>query len=132
MRELATMNHWPGLGDLWPIPVASPGPEPPATPLQRHVAGDVGLRGRETRRPAKLSDGPVSFSGLKLSSATWDGSAWDQSTRRQHHHDLAAFELGVLLDLGEVGDVGLHLVEQLGADLLVRHLATAIAQGDLH
>src|SRR6478736_6964150 len=53
------------------------------------------------------------------------------SARRQYHHDLAAFETRVLLDLGELGDVGLDLVEQLGADLLVRHFAAAIAQGDL-
>ena len=33
------------------------------------------------------------------------------SARRQHHHDLAAFETRVLLDLGELGDVGLDLVE---------------------
>ena len=47
--------------------------------------------------------------------------------RRQHHDDLAAFEPGVLFDLGEVGDVSFDLVEELGADLLVRHLAAAIA-----
>src|SRR5262249_45845313 len=55
-----------------------------------------------------------------------------ESARRQHHHDLAALELRVLLHLGVLGDVGLHLVEQLGADLLVCHFAATVAQGDLH
>src|SRR5262249_8659597 len=55
-----------------------------------------------------------------------------ESARRQHHHHLAALELGVLLDLGDLGDVGLHLVEQLGADLLVRHFTATVAQSDLH
>ncbi len=31
--------------------------------------------------------------------------------RRQNHHDLTALEPGVLLDLGEFGNVGLHLVQ---------------------
>src|SRR5882757_8735240 len=53
------------------------------------------------------------------------------SARRQHHDDLAAFESRILLDLGELGDVGLDLVQELGADLLVRHFAAAVAQGDL-
>src|ERR1700748_1501228 len=52
--------------------------------------------------------------------------------RRQHHHDLAALEPRVLLDLRKSGDVRLDLVEQLGADLLVGHFPAAIAQGDLH
>src|SRR5256714_882083 len=54
-----------------------------------------------------------------------------KSARRQYHHDLAAFETRVLLDLGELGDVGLDLVQELGADFLVRHFAAAVAQGDL-
>jgi hypothetical protein len=52
--------------------------------------------------------------------------------RRQHHHHLTAFEARVLLDLGESCDVGLDAIQQARADLLVRHFASAIAQGDLH
>ena len=34
-----------------------------------------------------------------------------QSAGREHHHNLTAFELGVLLHLGELGNVGFHLVQ---------------------
>src|SRR5579871_1369359 len=53
-------------------------------------------------------------------------------SRRQHHHDLAALEPRFLLDLGELGGVVLDAVEQLGAQLLVRHLAAAKAQRHLY
>jgi hypothetical protein len=51
--------------------------------------------------------------------------------RGQNHDDLPSLEFGVLLDLGKLGDVGLDLVQQLGADLLVRHLTATITQRDL-
>src|SRR5215470_4948814 len=50
---------------------------------------------------------------------------------RQHHHDLAALEAGILLDLGEVGGIVLHAVEQPVAKLLVCQLAATEAKGDL-
>src|SRR5437660_239567 len=53
------------------------------------------------------------------------------SPRGQHHHHLAALEAGFLLDLGELGGIVLDAVEQLGAQLLVRHLSAAEAQRDL-
>src|SRR5258708_3626745 len=53
------------------------------------------------------------------------------SPRRQHHHNLAAFEARLLLDLGDFGGVALDAIEKLIAELLVRHLAPAEAQRDL-
>ena len=50
---------------------------------------------------------------------------------RQHHHHLPALEARLLLDLGDLGGVVLDAVEELVAELLVRHLAAAEAQGDL-
>src|ERR1700741_3464175 len=50
------------------------------------------------------------------------------SARRQHHHHLAAFELGFLLDLGELGEVVAHAVQEFGAELLMRHFAAAEPQ----
>ena len=78
--------------------------------LQRYLAGHPGLIdsrvpdavGNEAvkkKRPARSPDGPH----IQQVSSTL--------ARRQHHHDLASLELGVLLDLGEFGDIGLHLVE---------------------
>src|SRR6185312_4398618 len=43
------------------------------------------------------------------------GSGFDALSRRQHHHHLTALEAGILFDLGVIGDIGLHLVEQFGA-----------------
>src|SRR6202158_4387773 len=54
-----------------------------------------------------------------------------ESARRQNHHHLTAFETRVLLDLRDFRDVALDLVQELGADFLMRHFAGAIAQGDL-
>src|SRR3954452_5272810 len=91
-----------------------------AEPRIRGLAADAGALGLAAvpprKKPAKRLGG-LSKRALRPT-----------STRCQHHHDLAAFEPGVLLDLGVFGHVGLHLVQQLGADLLVRHFATAIAQ----
>jgi hypothetical protein len=50
-----------------------------------------------------------------------------ESARRQNHHHLTAFETRVLLDLRDFRDVALDLVEELGADFLMRHFAAAIA-----
>src|SRR5207302_9442610 len=50
------------------------------------------------------------------------------STRRQDHHHLAAFEARLLLDLGDLNGVALDAVEQLIAELLVRHFAAAEPQ----
>ena len=44
----------------------------------------------------------------------------------------STFELPVALDLGDFGGVDLDPLEHLHAKILVRHLAAAEAQGDLH
>src|SRR6516162_1461791 len=77
---------------------------------------------RTGQRPAR-SPGPAFFL-----SCFW----FVESAERQHYHNLKALELVGMLHLDEIGNVGFHLVQQLGADLLVRHLAAAIAQGYLH
>ena len=51
--------------------------------------------------------------------------------RRQQHHHLASFEARLRFDLGNRCGVDFHAVEQFIAKLLVRHFATAEAQGDL-
>src|SRR6516162_4394235 len=51
--------------------------------------------------------------------------------RRQHHHHLAALEAGLLLDLGDFRGITLDSVEELIAELLVRHLAAAEPQRHL-
>src|SRR5690606_15609614 len=51
--------------------------------------------------------------------------------RRQHHHHLAAFELRLGLDLGDLADLLAHALEKLHAELQVRHLASAEAQRQL-
>src|SRR3989442_1096196 len=51
--------------------------------------------------------------------------------RRQHHHHLAAFERGIGFDLGDGAGVVLDAVQQAEADFLMRHLASAEAQGHL-
>jgi hypothetical protein len=87
-------------------------------PLQWNLAGDENLSLRNSA-PQKLGPrdgGDVCFRARR-----------DRSARCEHHHDLPALEPGVLLDLGDIGDVALDLVQELGADLLVRHLAAAIA-----
>lgn len=48
--------------------------------------------------------------------------------RGEDHHHLAALELPVALDLGDVDDVDLDALEHLHAEILVGHLATAEAQ----
>src|SRR5690242_19392650 len=48
-----------------------------------------------------------------------------------HHDHLAPFEPGVRLDLAVVADVFLDLAGQVLAEILVRHLAAAEADGDL-
>src|SRR5215204_4645914 len=52
-------------------------------------------------------------------------------SRRQHHHHLAALKARLLLDLGDLGGVVLDTVEQLVAQLLVRHFPAAEAQRHL-
>src|ERR1700739_1704406 len=54
-----------------------------------------------------------------------------RSSRGQHHDDLAGLEPRLLLDLGEFGGIVLDAVEELGAQILVRHLASAEAQRHL-
>src|SRR5262249_19109311 len=111
----ATSAPAPGAGSSPAIAAAAPG------------------RPRAVETPPKRSKPAGSPAGLSnFLNFHFPRTRQGESARRQHHHDLAAFELGVLFDLGEPRDVGLHLVEQLGADLLVGHLAAAIAQGDLH
>src|SRR4051794_26698035 len=82
------------------------------------------------REPSLTAKRKRPLAGRFLHGSFTSGGA-RESARRQHHHHLAAFEPGVLFDLGELGDVSLYLVEQLGADLLVGHLAATVAQGDL-
>src|SRR5205085_5147202 len=55
-----------------------------------------------------------------------------RSARRQHHHHLAAFELWFSLDLGDRADLLAHLLQELHAELEMRHLAAAETQGELH
>src|SRR5262249_51571218 len=62
---------------------------------------------------------------------TWGAAQRGRSARSQHHHHLAAFEARLLLDLGELGGIVAHPVEQLVAQLLVGHLAAAEAQRHL-
>src|SRR5581483_5928785 len=52
--------------------------------------------------------------------------------RRKHHDHLAAFELRLLLDLGDRADIAFHAIEQLGAKLLMRHFPPAEAKGYFH
>src|SRR5262245_12518570 len=52
-------------------------------------------------------------------------------TRRHDHDHLAAFELGLLLDLRDGREVVAHPVEKFGPQVLVRHLAATEAQGNL-
>jgi hypothetical protein len=63
--------------------------------------------------------------------ATESESSAGGLTRRQHHNDLAAFEARLLLNLGDLDGVALDPVEQLIAQLLVRHFTAAEPQGDL-
>src|SRR6185369_10518060 len=51
--------------------------------------------------------------------------------RRQQHHHLAAFEARLRFHLRHRRRVFLDALEQLVAELLVRHFAAAEAQGDL-
>ena len=51
---------------------------------------------------------------------------------RQHHHHLPAFEPWLGFHLGDGRGVLLDPLEQLGAELHMRHLAAPEAQGDLH
>ena len=51
--------------------------------------------------------------------------------RRQHHHHLAAFELGFGFDLGDRRHFLANLGQKLHAELQMRHLATAEAQRQL-
>src|SRR3984885_10472445 len=50
---------------------------------------------------------------------------------RQNHDDLAAFEARFLLDFGDFRGVDLDPVQELIAELLVRHFAAAEPQRDL-
>src|SRR5262249_45273168 len=59
------------------------------------------------------------------------GTAAPASSGRQHHDHPAAPQAWLLLDLGELGRVVLDAIEELIAQLLVRHLAAAEAQRDL-
>src|SRR6266436_6710646 len=52
-------------------------------------------------------------------------------SRRQHHDHLPALELGRLLDLGQTHHIVAHAVQQLGAELLMRHFAAAEPQRHL-
>src|SRR4029450_1984084 len=52
--------------------------------------------------------------------------------RGEHHHHLPAFEPRLRLHLSNGRGVGLDAVEQLRAELLMRHLAASEAQGDFH
>src|SRR5688500_13374371 len=47
------------------------------------------------------------------------------SARSQDHDDLAALEVGLHLDLGEIAHIGLDPVQDPEAQLLVRHFAAA-------
>jgi len=51
--------------------------------------------------------------------------------RRQHHDHLAAFELGELLDYGQLAQIGFDALLLRHADFLVGHFAAAEAQGNL-
>ena len=55
-----------------------------------------------------------------------------QLFRGQHHQHLAAFHTRIGFDLGVLGGVLRHALEQRHAKLLVRQFAAAEAQGDLH
>ena len=51
---------------------------------------------------------------------------------REHHHHLPAFEPRLRFHLGDSRGVLLDPLEQLGAELHMRHLAAPEAQGDFH
>src|SRR5688500_11119254 len=68
------------------------------------------------------------------------GSVWaltqgnpapDRLAGREHHHHLPAFEPRLRFDLSDGRGVLLDPVEQPGAELHMRHLASAETQGDL-
>src|SRR6201996_3288208 len=125
-----SVHHTPAAADGWSeIRARVAGAESlPATGAA--VAGrrhEIDFSDAVRKRPARSSDGPHSNSRTKLRTQRSPlGSA-----RRQDHHDLTSLEARILLDLGELGDIGLDLVEQLGADFLVGHFAAPVAQGDL-
>ena len=48
-----------------------------------------------------------------------------------HHHHLAAFHFGLVLDLDFIGQRITHFQQHGHAELLVRHFAPTEAQGDL-
>ena len=84
------------------------------------------------KQPGHSDMGVIAFSSeVDTGSREQNASGPKALARRQNHDDLASLELSVLLDFREFGDVGLHLVQELGADFLVRHFAAAVAQGDL-
>src|SRR5690349_10018796 len=51
--------------------------------------------------------------------------------RRQNHHHLPSFHLRILFQFREDFGVFLHPIEQIHAQMLVRHFTAAEAQGDL-
>src|SRR5579863_3088923 len=82
-------------------------------------AADYGNQARMPRRGLR---------GARALIRSGDGAALP---RRQDHNHLAAFEAWLLLDLGEFGGVGLDPVEELIAELLMRHFTAAKPQSHL-
>src|SRR5215211_4346597 len=78
-----------------------------------------------------LSSATTAFTAKIAANAGATKMRMELLSRRQHHHHLAAFEAGLLLDLGDLGGVVLDTVEQLIAQLLVRHFPAAEAQRHL-
>jgi hypothetical protein len=95
-----------------------------------NVLGSFGQHVRQRARAERaLGTARAASSRARPLAPGASGRMW--SAWRQHHDHLAAFELGILLDLGHLADVVLHPIEQLISELLVRHFAAAEAQGDL-
>ncbi|CAN1723097.1 protein of unknown function [Hyphomicrobium sp. 1Nfss2.1] len=117
-------------------PAAPPEPQGSPRPPSRSVPPPTPLPGPETktRPPAGASD-RVEFASVQPSPShrTWEaGAGRPSSPRRQHHNHLAAFQARLRFHLGNRFQVALHALQHLHAELLVGHLTTAEAQGDLH
>src|SRR5579883_1527993 len=67
----------------------------------------------------------------KMNVSSSRGPPRTPSARRQNHDDLTALEARLLFDLRDLGRVALDAVEQLIAQLLVRHFTAAEAQRHL-
>src|SRR5208282_5511609 len=123
------------LGHLALLMVARPPPYPPPQTgrVGREHAGDALANGVLNEHFAAATAALISRAaggrGYGRGRRFWQPAG--VSPRRQNHHHLAALEARLLLDLGDLCGIAFDAVEQLIAELLVRHFAAAEAQRHL-